>query len=151
MQLNGYQKIVLKKEERPAYCGDYGLPLLAFPSIFLLCVAATSCSCLPYSYSPSYHEFLPANLLMLLLCSSFLRVCYCTHGRLHFCGYMRGSSQLSSGSSQLSSARALLCMSTLNGEVELLPLPGRKGQLVRIRVGRKVLNRRSGVRRRGNL
>ena len=27
---------------------------------------------------------------------------------------MRGSSQLSSGSSQLSSARALLCMSTLN-------------------------------------
>ena len=35
-------------------------------------------------------------------------------GRLHFCGYMRGSSQLSSGcsqlsSSQLSSAHALQC------------------------------------------
>ena len=50
---------------------------------------------------------------MLLLSSCFLRVCYCTLGRLHFCGYMRGSSQLSSGSSQLSSARALLCVSTL--------------------------------------
>ena len=85
----------------------------AFSSYVWLQPAATSSSCLPYSYSPSYHEFLPANLLMLLLCSSFLRVCYCTHGRLHFCGYMRGSSQLSSGSSQLSSARALLCMSTL--------------------------------------
>ena len=51
---------------------------------------------------------------MRLLCSCFLRMCYCTQGRLHFCGYMRGSSQLSSGSSQLSSARALLCVSTLN-------------------------------------
>ena len=50
---------------------------------------------------------------MLLLSSCFLRVCYCTLGRLHFCRYMRGSSQLSSGSSQLSSARALLCVSTL--------------------------------------
>ena len=52
---------------------------------------------------------------MQLLGSCFLRVCYCTQGRLHFCGYMRGSSQLSSGSSQLSSARVLLCVSTLNG------------------------------------
>ena len=43
----------------------------------------------------------------------FTRVLFCTLGRLHFCGYMRGSSQLSSGSSQLS-ARALLCMSTLS-------------------------------------
>ena len=35
-----------------------------------------------------------------------LRVCYCTHSKLHFCGYMGGSSQLSSGSKQLSSAHA---------------------------------------------
>ena len=54
---------------------------------------------------------------MLLLSSCFLRVCYCTLGRLHFCGYMRGSSQLSSGSSQLSSARALLCVSTLKKKI----------------------------------
>ena len=65
---------------------------------------------------------------MRLLCCCFLRVCYCTQGRLHFCGYRRGSSQLSSGSSQLSSARALLCVSTLKkpggGESSpLLPTP----------------------------
>ena len=34
---------------------------------------------------------------------------------------MRGSSQLSSGSSQLSSARALLCVSTLNPESKTCP------------------------------
>ena len=55
---------------------------------------------------------------MRLLCSCFLRMCYCTQGRLHFCGYMRGSSQLSSGSSQLSSARALLCVSTLKTTIK---------------------------------
>ena len=56
---------------------------------------------------------------MRLLCSCFLPMCYCTQGRLHFCGYMRGSSQLSSGSSQLSSARALLCVSTLKFPISI--------------------------------
>ena len=107
MQLNGYQKIVLKKEERPVTM-DYLFWLSqAFSSCVWLQPAAASSSCLPYSYSPSYHEFLPTNLLMLLLCSSFLRMCYCTQGRLYFCGYMRGSSQLSSGSTLLRAHCAL--------------------------------------------
>ena len=37
----------------------------------------------------------------------FFRVCYYTHGRLHYCGSMCGSSQLNS-------ACALLCVATLN-------------------------------------